>query len=483
MEHKSNIMKISLSLAILFFSSYCFAATYQVGSTRTYKSPNELYLANILEDFDTIEIDAETYSGTDALAVWEANSLTIVSVGGRAAMNADDEYIFGKGIWVLSGNFITVDGIEFYGATVPDKNGAGIRLDGLGMTIRNCFFHDNENGILTTNVGGGEILIEHSEFANNGFGDGLSHNVYIGTCDKLTFQFNYSHGAKVGHNLKSRAHVNIIQYNRIIDGVNGNSSRLIDISNGGFANIKGNVLVQGANAENGNLIGYALEGNNNVTPSELYLINNTMVNNREAGALFLDAPDNNTVFVQMINNIFGGDGDLIQLNKDDYLDLNNVREQDISLFDFVDETNFDYRIKENSIAIDVGLSLFVNLAGLDLVADYVYVHPTSFAVRLSGLANTVDAGAYEAIQISSTEDIGDDKEILTYPNPVYNVLNLPEVNFDISDIALYDAQGRLIEKIQSENGKVDVSHLPSGVYTLVFKTGDGEIVTNKIIMP
>ncbi|MCC6723031.1 MAG: right-handed parallel beta-helix repeat-containing protein, partial [Saprospiraceae bacterium] len=161
------------------------------------------------------------------MAVWQANNLVIRGVGGRPHLEAGGQYIWGKGIWVLAGNGITVENIEFSGATVPDQNGAGIRLDGTGMTVRHCYFHHNQNGILTSNPYAGEILIEYTEFADSGYGDGYTHNVYIGHVDKLIFRYNYSHHAIVGHNLKSRAKENHILYNRIMDEVDGQSSRLI----------------------------------------------------------------------------------------------------------------------------------------------------------------------------------------------------------------------------------------------------------------
>jgi hypothetical protein len=55
----------------------------------------------------------------------------------------------GKGIWVISGNDTVVENIEFSGAAVPDANGAGIRFEGVNLTVRNCYFHHNQNGILT----------------------------------------------------------------------------------------------------------------------------------------------------------------------------------------------------------------------------------------------------------------------------------------------------------------------------------------------
>ena len=43
----------------------------------------------------------------------------------------------------------------------------------------NCYFHDNQDGILANAVVGSSILIEYSEFYKNGAGDGQSHNMYI----------------------------------------------------------------------------------------------------------------------------------------------------------------------------------------------------------------------------------------------------------------------------------------------------------------
>ena len=60
----------------------------------------------------------------------------------------------GKAIWVLGGNNTTVQNIEFSGAAIPgdgsngSANAAGIRAEGSGLTITNCYFHDNQNGIL-----------------------------------------------------------------------------------------------------------------------------------------------------------------------------------------------------------------------------------------------------------------------------------------------------------------------------------------------
>src|SRR6476469_6551789 len=151
------------------------AATLTVGPGKMFARPCAAIAA--ASDGDTIEIDAAGSYAGDVCAIAK-NGLTLRGVGGRPKIDAAGSNYGGKGIWVISGNDTTVENIEFSGATVPDKNGAGIRQEGSNLTVRGCYFHDNEDGILSGGGTGTEIIVEYSEFANNGNGDGQSHNMY-----------------------------------------------------------------------------------------------------------------------------------------------------------------------------------------------------------------------------------------------------------------------------------------------------------------
>jgi len=388
----------SIIIFSIFIVQICSAVTYQVGSNKTYKTPNALYKANILKNSDVIEIDAQTYSGDDALANWNKDDLIIRGVGGRPHLKADGKYIQGKGIWVLSGNNIKVDNIEFSGAVVPDKNGSGIRIDGTNAHIINCYFHDNESGILTHNKPEGNILVEYCEFNKNGYGDGFSHNIYVGRVNSLTFRYNYSHHAYIGHNLKSRANNNFIYYNRIMDEADGQSSRLIDLPNGGFSILMGNILMQGNNTENGNFVGYGLEGLSNSGPNEMYFINNTCVNKRIAANYFIRA-DFDTPLIKIANNIFTGGGAMsggsgIEL-------INNIFEKVIADNFFEDEPNYNYRLTSNSEAIDSGAVINpINI--YSLTPDKSYLHKSNFENRFN-IDNKIDVGAYEYCNTTYSE--------------------------------------------------------------------------------
>jgi hypothetical protein len=261
--------------------------------------------ATLARDGDIIEIDAGEYHGD--VAVWSQKSLTIRGIGGNVRIFSDGITAEGKAIWVIRSGTFTIENIEFIGAHVPDRNGAGIRFEGGSMHINNCLFFGNENGLLTSDNSASELEISDSEFSYNGSGDGYSHNLYVGKIHSLKVSGSYFHHANVGHLLKSRAEVNDIKYNRLTDEDGGRVSYELDIPNGGVSNIIGNIIQQNQEAENSTIIAYGEEGYS--WPSNnLYLASNTLVNDLTNGGIFLKAAPGLDKIIS-INNLLVGDGD------------------------------------------------------------------------------------------------------------------------------------------------------------------------------
>ena len=98
---------------------------------------------------------------------------------------------------------MTIENFEFSGAAVADGNGAGIRYEGGNLTLTGDYFHDNQDGLLAASDPNGSITIVSSEFANNGAGDGQTHNLYVSEVGTLTVTNSYFAGAIVGHQIKS----------------------------------------------------------------------------------------------------------------------------------------------------------------------------------------------------------------------------------------------------------------------------------------
>lgn len=356
------------------------AAIIRVGPEHEVKSPSAA--ARIARDGDVVEIAATTYSGD--VAVWRANRLTLRGVGGRPHLQAAGASAEGKAIWVIKGAHTRVENIEFSGARVPDRNGAGIRQEGPGLTVRDCVFRDNENGILAGRNLDSEIHIEGTEFANNGHGDGYSHNLYIGEVKRLTMRASYSHHARVGHTLKSRARESFVLYNRIVNGPDGTASYEIDLPNGGAAYVIGNVVQQGPQAENGTLLSYGGEGLGR-GPNALFLINNTFVNDRPGGGRFLFVAPG-TPEVMILNNVFAGRGTVLVGPGDIARNILTTAPG------FVDRSGGDYRLQLDSPAIDRGVPPGRG-HGIDLapVAEYL----DRCRERPRPHAGALDAGAYE----------------------------------------------------------------------------------------
>lgn len=272
-----------------------------VGPGQTLASPSAA--AAVAQDGDVIRIAAADYRGD--VATWSRNNLTICGVGGRARLFADGRSAGGKAIWVVSGTNTTIDSVEFRNAAVPDLNGAGIRAEHGGwLRVRNSGFYDNENGILT-NSGATSLVIEASEFARNGRGDGYTHNLYVGQINRLTVSGSYFHEARVGHNLKSRARESIVENSYLMDGPTGTASYLADFPNGGRVVLRGNLFHKGPSAQNPSAISYGAEGLAHAT-NTLELTHNTVAITRSGGAFV--AAYAGTQSVTLKANMWAGTG-------------------------------------------------------------------------------------------------------------------------------------------------------------------------------
>lgn len=282
----------------------------RVGPERAVKTIAEA--SRKVADGDVVEIDAGDYVAD--VAVWDKRDLVVRAVGGRVRLVASGASAEGKAIWVVRSAKMQIEGFDFTGATVPSRNGAGIRLERGWLVVRDCTFLGNENGILTGNQNDTRLEIENSEFARNGFGDGQSHNLYAGEIAYLSVTGSYFHHANVGHLLKSRAAVNNIRYNRLTDEDDGQASYELEFAAGGIAYVIGNIVQQGPGTNNPHLISYGAEGFR-WPANELYLVHNTLVNDRPQGGVMLRVRPGADV-VRAENNLLVG--------KDERLDVGEV---------------------------------------------------------------------------------------------------------------------------------------------------------------
>ncbi len=128
-------------------------------------------------DGDTVFIRAGVYENDFATI---RNDISIIGVGGKAHLKSTQQIPNGKAILVTDANTV-IENVEFSGAFVADRNGAGIRQQLGNLTIRNSYFHDNEMGILSASNPTAVTRIENTVFDRNGNGTNFSHQVYVNT--------------------------------------------------------------------------------------------------------------------------------------------------------------------------------------------------------------------------------------------------------------------------------------------------------------
>ncbi len=458
-------MKKILTLFFCFGCLVSHATIWKIGPTRSYT--NCLQVATLVQNNDTIQIDFATYTNVTQV-LWVKNNLLIEGIGGRPRLEAGStiagDMVNGKGIFVISGANVRVNNIEFANAKVVDHNGAGIRQEGANLTVTNCRFLGNEMGILCGIIPNCKISVEFSEFFNGGStaNPGYQHNIYIGNIDTFLFRFNYSHDAIAeGHELKSRAKYNFILYNRIANEQSVDS-RTIDLPNGGTSVIVGNIIEQGVNSANSNLLGYGLEGLTNAAPHQLWISHNTFVNKKSSGSFIQVAAGMDTLFLK--NNILVGakTGGLITGSPAVLDSARNFIDNTIAAVNFVNPTNFDYHLLTTSAAKDAGISLSKIVNGYTLQPNYMYKDISSSKLR--PLLGIIDIGAFEYIKPSSIDHLP--ANLLLYPNPTTGILFFNNDDFIGTSYQIYSAFGTLIQSGFVTKKDLNFKGLASGIYLL-----------------
>lgn len=322
-----------------------------------------------------VEVDAGDYVGD--VAVWPQHDLTLRAVGGRVTLIAAGAHAQGKGLFVMRGQRQRIEGFDFTGCTVPDRNGAGVRLEAGSLTLVDCGFRDNENGLLSSNDASVELDIVDCEFGPILLREGRTHNLYVGAIARLAVSGSYFHHGLLGHLLKSRAALNHILYNRLTDEIGGRASYELELPNGGVAVVMGNLIQQSSTTENPHVISVGSEGAS-AGRQALYLVNNTLVDLRPSGGVWLRVAAPQTEVVLANNLLVGGP----PLAADGY--WTRRANFNVDLDEFVRAARDDYRLRPDSAlrgrAAEAGEG-----GGLVLRPTREYRHPHT-SVALAGPA-------------------------------------------------------------------------------------------------
>lgn len=230
----------------------CAANTLCVGEGQAYVT-----LSAALRDareHDVIEVAGGTYRESATVAV---HNLTIRGVKGQPRFDCTGLGLQAdKACLLLAADGTTLENLDISGAQTSEAagaNGACIRNEpNMSFTVRRVVCHASQSGILSE---GGTILVENSEFFDNGWG-GSSHNVYFGGDCTVTVRGSIFRDARVGHEFKSRC-----AKTEISDSTfrSTKGSRNLDLANGGETSLYRSTLVKTSGTGNSDLIGFASE--------------------------------------------------------------------------------------------------------------------------------------------------------------------------------------------------------------------------------
>jgi hypothetical protein len=260
-----------------------WAATLEVGPDKTYKQPSEAIAK--AHDGDTVLIAAGQYFDC---AIVRVPNLTIAGSAPDGGAVLTDKTCGGKGILVTDAKDVTVRNLTLTRARVPDGNGAGIRAEGVNLTVDQVRFINNQNGILGNAVPDSTITVRNSRFERNGTCDrACAHGIYVGHIKLLRIENSVFTATKQGHHIKSRAARTEVIGCDISDGPEGTASYEIDVPNGGALVARNNRMQKGPKAENHSaVIILGEEGVTQPTP-EIVVENNTFRNDGEFTTIFV----------------------------------------------------------------------------------------------------------------------------------------------------------------------------------------------------
>ena len=98
--------------------------------------------------------------------------------------------------------------------------------------------------------------------------------------------------------------------------------------------------------------------------------------------------------------------------------------------------------------------------------------------------NSVPASCYSD-SLLSTNDFGNRNDIVVYPNPTVETVNINSINNSINVVSVYSLDGKLVatyrNPMTSDSYSIDVQNLATGIYTLKVETNNGSF-TKKIIV-
>ena len=117
-------------------------------------------------------------------------------------------------------------------------------------------------------------------------------------------------------------------------------------------------------------------------------------------------------------------------------------------------------------------SFGVELADMDNDGDIDIVYSSYTGNKVAWLENKIDE------TLSNDSFTFSKSNILVYPNPTEGILNI-DTTEKVNHILIYDTLGQIVH--QKKSNRIDLTHLPRGLYFVKINTANNNILTRKIL--
>ncbi len=292
------------AVSVIALAATASAVTYRVGPDEDIKTLSEI--ADDLEPGDVVEITGDI---TDSVVLRRSGTADApITIRGPRGRRPKIDFAGARNGIETRGDHYVFERLSLHNA-----GARGIFQVSHDITVRDCYFEGNHNGILGAddrNVG--DILIEYCEFFRNGSGI-YGHQIYLASFKpgaQAIVQFNHFHESAGGANIKTRMPRNIIRYNWI-EGASNYECDLVDSDRGPddlrpmHLLFMGNVVVTNniGNPHHQSNIG-SDQPRSPGTDNTYLIVNNLFVLNRESDIIHMTRVGGETESVGFYNNIF-----------------------------------------------------------------------------------------------------------------------------------------------------------------------------------
>ena len=216
-----------------------------------------------------------------------------------------------------------------------------------------------------------------------------------------------------------------------------------------------------------------------LVPGEVFLINNTIVNDRSAGSFLHLANGTARCFVR--NTIFAGIGTVI-VGAATTIDTSHNWNGSVAAAGFISASNYNYGLLATSPAINRGTDIGI-VDNIPLTPSREYKHPKSFIEKK--FQDSIDCGAHEYLgAIGVDEALQSENGMTVFPNPSngdFMVQLSSGATYD--SINLIDPLGRNVARgtLTGDRYQFSAHDLPNGVYYLYLQQNN-QLVTRTVVI-